>query len=313
MTRHCIDRGSRAAVLAVALALACVASCTSTGKASGYPTPQGAADALVAALRPYDAARLRTVLGSEGEEMLSSGDDVADRAQIDAFLAAYAAKHAVVAEGDRAVIVVGEGDWPLPIPVIRDGDSWHFDIEQGKDELLDRRIGKNELSAIEVCRAICDAQHEYAEGDRDGQGAGAFAARVLSTEGKHDGLFWRAAAGEPESPLGALVAEAAAEGYGAKPDHASGRHPYHGYFYRILAAQGPAAPGGKMDYAPNGRMTGGFAVLAEPAEYASSGVMTFEIGPDGVVYQCDLGPDTAAVAAGIKAFDPDEKWMVVRN
>jgi len=210
------------------------------------------------------------------------------------------------------VLMVGNDRWPMPIPLVQHGAGWQFDTERGKDEILARRIGRNELSAIEVCRAVVDAQAEYVAQDNSGRGAGEYAARFVSAIGKRDGLFWPALAGQPESPLGPLVAEAAKEGYSRSGDP-SRRQAYHGYYYRMLAAQGAAATGGAMSYLVDGRMTGGFAVLAEPAVYGVSGMMTFLVARSGVVYQRDLGPDTARVAAAIKAFDPGSGWTVVHD
>jgi len=200
----------------------------------------------------------------------------------------------------------------MPIPLVQNGAGWHFDTERGKDEILSRRIGRNELSTIEVCRAVVDAQLEYAAQDNSGRGAGEFAAKFVSAVGKRDGLFWPAAAGQPESPLGPLVAEAAKEGYSRSGDP-SRRQAYHGYYYRMLTAQGAGAPGGAKSYLVDGRLTGGFAVLAEPAAYGVSGVMSFVVARNGVVYQRDLGSDTARAAAAIKAFDPVDGWTIVHE
>lgn len=294
----------------LALLGATLGGCAATRSEGGYASPEAAVDALVSAMRPYDAERVRAVLGAEEEGLLSSGDEVADRADREHFLASFDERHALLTDGDRAVLVVGGDDWPLPIPLVHVEGAWHFDLERGREEILDRRIGRNELAAIQVCRAIADAQREYAALEPMGRGR-EYAARFSSTPGQRDGLYWPAAEGEPESPLGPLVASASEEGYAL--GSGAERAPYQGYFYRMLTAQGPHAPGGARDYLADGRVSGGFAVLAEPAVHGSSGVMTFLIGPTGVVYQRDLGPGTAEVAAKIRSFDPDPGWAVVRD
>lgn len=289
------------------------AACASSRAAGTFASPEAAADALVAALRAEDEQRLRDVIGDEGTEMLSSGDEVADRADRDTFVVAYDAQHQLLAKDDAAMLVVGAGAWPLPLPIRRVDGGWRFDIEAGKDEILSRRIGRNELSAIEVCRAIVDAQEDYAMLDH-GHGPGEYAQRFASSAGMHDGLYWPTGEGEPESPLGPLVAIATDEGYAVGTEAtavAQERQPYHGYYYRILTAQGPSAPGGAMSYLVDGRMTLGHAVLAQPAVYGSSGIMSFLAGPNGVLYQRDLGPDTERVAAAIEAFDPTPEWTLV--
>ena len=287
-----------------------LAACASAPKQGMYETPDAACDALVAALRSNDPAHLEAVLGKEGAELLSSGDEVADKANLADFMESYDARHDVVMEADEAVLVVGPDNWPLPLPLVKSDDSWHFDLVRGRLEILARRIGRNELSTIQVCRAIVDAQQEYASEDRTGNGAGEYAAKFLSTEGKRDGLFWPTKEGEAESPLGPLVAEAHSEGYRRGQQE---RNPYHGYCYRMLLEQGPTAPGGAAKYMVGGRMTGGFAVLAEPADWGNSGVMTFMVGPTGIVYQKNLGEKTTEVAATIQSFDPDPSWEVVED
>lgn len=322
---HTVRPGTRAVTtlllgLTVVLAACATRRSNGPGESNGsssapanYADPAGAVAELIAALRPYDEAKVRAILGAKGQDLLSSSDDVADKNQIREFLAAYDARHSLVEQGDETVLVVGQDDWPLPIPLIRGEHGWAFDVERGADEILSRRIGANELNTIEVCRAICDAQNEYAAEDRDGRGAGAYASKIVSTPGQRDGLYWPETDRKTPSPLGQLVAEASAKGYGAGTGSAVKREPYHGYYYRLLDQQGDAAPGGAMQYVEDGRMTRGFAVIAEPAEYGSSGVMTFLVSARGIVYQCDLGEDTAKVAAAVKSFDPDDKWAIVRD
>jgi hypothetical protein len=250
-------------------------------------------------------------MGSEGEQIASSGDEVADRQRREKFLALYDQKHELVKEGgDRLTLVVGKNDWPFPVPIVREKSKWHFDTESGLEEILNRRIGENELSTIETCKAIADAQREYALMDPDGDGVREYARKFVSDPGKRDGLFWPTVEGEKPSPLGEFAAAAAAEGYRRSE---GGPAPYHGYYFRILDAQGPHAPDGAVDYVVNGKMTLGFAVVAYPAEYGNSGVMTFIMGPDGVVYQKNLGEDTAKQANALKAFDPGEGWTKVEQ
>ncbi len=239
---------------------------------------------------------------------MSSGDAVADRAASEAFVAAYDQKHAIVPDGDaRAKLTIGTDDWPFAFPLVKVDGRWRFDTAAGKDEMLARRIGRNELDVIDVMLAIVDAQREYASADRDRNGALEYARKFASSAGKQDGLYWPTKAGEPQSPLGPLVVRATGEGYAKQ----KGPTPYHGYHFRMLKGQGPGASGGALDYVVRGRMIGGFAAIAYPAKYGSSGVMTFIVNHDGVVYQKDLGPQTATRAAAITKFDPSEGWTAV--
>ena len=270
-----------------------------------FDTPEEAVTALVAAAKDGDKTKLLAILGPEGEEIVSSGDDVADRNARDTFVAAYDEKHTLEREGDdQTVLVMGSDDWPFPIPVVEREGKWEFDAAAGHEEILLRRIGRNELSAIQSSLAYVAAQKEYAALDVDGVRPPAYAQRIVSSDGKKDGLYWPSAAGETQSPLGALFAEASDEGY----EFGGAPVPYHGYYYRILKSQGPGAEGGAFDYVVNDRMIGGFALLTYPAEYGNSGIMTFMVNHDGVVFQKDLGEDTEAVAAEIDAFAPDETW-----
>jgi Protein of unknown function (DUF2950) len=248
------------------------------------------------------------VLGPAAGDLVSSGDEVADAAARKRVLDAYDAKHQVVMEGDdKAVLLVGTEEWPFPIPLVRKDGVWRFDTAAGRDEILFRRVGRNELSAIKACLAYADAQDEYAE--KGIAGNGVYAQRIVSTPGKKDGLYWPAQAGEAESPLGDLAASASAEGYRVGQQ----RMPYHGYYYRVLTRQGPNAPGGALDYVVRGKMIGGFALVAYPAEYGNSGVMTFLVSHQGVVYQKDLGQNTVGIASGMTAFNPDNSWQRVAD
>jgi len=273
-----------------------------------FKTTEEAADALIGAARAGDRKGLLTVLGRDGADIVSSGDAVADASARNRVVEAYDAKHQVVAEDtDKAVLVIGREDWPFPIPLVRKDGTWRFDTAAGRAEILYRRIGRNELNAIETALAYVDAQQEYAE--QGVAGNGVYAQRMVSRPGTKDGLYWPAQSGADESPLGELAASAAAEGYRAGQQRA----PYHGYYYKVLTQQGPNAPGGAMDYVVRGRMIGGFALVAYPAEYRNSGVMTFLVNHQGNVYEKDLGPNTARVAAGMTAFNPDNSWRRVTD
>jgi len=278
--------------------------------AAGFDTPEAAVAALVAALEKNDLGQLKVLLGPGSEELLNSGDAVQDASDRADFLARYGAKHALVDEGaDRKVLVTGEDEWPMPVPLVKRDGKWAFDGEAGVDELIYRRVGANELGAIDVSRGFVSAQLEYASEGRDGDPAGIYALKLISDEGLHNGLYWPTAEGEPGSPAGPFVAAAASEGY--RRAEGDARTPYHGYYYRMLYAQGPNANGGARDYFKNGLLTEGFALVAWPADYGSSGVMTFIVNKDGVVFQKDLGEDTAAVVETIQVFDPDSSWTAI--
>jgi Protein of unknown function (DUF2950) len=281
-----------------------------TAAAAGFDTPEAAVAALVAALEKNDVGQLKALLGPGSEELLNSGDAVQDAGDRADFLARYGAKHALVEEGaDRKVLVTGEDEWPMPVPLVKRDGKWSFDGEAGVDELIYRRVGANELGAIDVSRGFVSAQLEYASEGRDGDPAGIYALKLISDEGLHNGLYWPTAEGEPGSPAGPFVAAAASEGY--RRAEGDARTPYHGYYYRMLYAQGPNANGGARDYFKNGLLTEGFALVAWPADYGSSGVMTFIVNQDGVVFQKDLGEDTAAVVETIQVFDPDSSWTAI--
>lgn len=273
-----------------------------------FTTPEAAVEALAAAARSEDGAGVLKVLGPDAEPIVNSGDPVADSNIRQKFVSAYDAKHIIEMEGDGTqTLIVGNEDWPFPIPLINKDGQWQFDTKAGLTEILSRRIGRNELSVIQVSQAYVQAQNEYASLDPAGFGRGVYAQRIVSHPGKKDGLYWPSAEGEEPSPLGELAAQAAAEGY--KPG--STPIPYHGYYYRILTRQGATAPGGAYDYLVKGKMIGGFALVAHPAEYGNSGIMTFMVNQDGVVFQKDLGPDTVRLARKISAFDPDQTWTKV--
>jgi hypothetical protein len=273
-----------------------------------FKTAEEAVDALVSTARTGDRKGVLTVLGRDGADIVSSGDAIADASARNRVVEAYDAKHQVVMEGtDKAVLIIGREDWPFPIPLVRKDSTWRFDTTAGREEILYRRIGRNELSAIQACLAYVDAQQEYAE--RGVAGNGVYAQRIVSRPGNKDGLYWPAQSSEDESPLGELAASAATEGYRVGQQ----RTPYHGYYYKVLTRQGPNASGGALDYVVRGRMIGGFALVAYPAEYRNSGVMTFLVNHQGNVYEKDLGPNTARIAAGMTAFNPDNTWRRVTD
>jgi len=272
-----------------------------------FKTPDDAVNALVQAVKAGDRNAVLASLGDAGE-LLSSGDVTADQAAAARFLADYDEKHAVVRDGDKATLTLGSEEFPFAFPLMKKGEQWRFDTAAGKEELLARRIGGNELSSIKVLQAIVDAEQEYASEDRDGDGVLAYAQRIASRPGKHDGLYWPAKAGEPESPLGELAAHAAGEGY---KQHEQPPTPYHGYFYRMLKGQSKNAESGAFDYVVRGRGIAGFGVVAYPAKYGNSGIMTFIVNQYGKVYQADLGPETKAKAEAMQRFDPAKGWAPV--
>ncbi|MGY3037723.1 hypothetical protein ACVIIV_006893 [Bradyrhizobium sp. USDA 4354] len=292
----------RRAVLPGMMVLALL--CSAAQAQQSYKTPEDAAAALAAAVKsgPRDILR---VLGSAAEDIVFSGDEIADNDIRQRFTSMYDAKHGIKAEGNKtAILILGPDDFPFPIPLVNTKAGWEFATDEGRIEVLRRRIGRNELDAIQTALAFVDAQNEYADKDR-GEGVGAYAQRIVSTPGKKDGLFWRD--DNDPSPLGPLAAQASSEGYKA----GEGMAPYHGYYFRILKGQGPDAPGGAMNYVVKGKMIGGFALIAWPAEYGNSGVMTFLVNHAGVVYQKDLGKRTDFVAKRLTLFDPDQTWKKV--
>jgi hypothetical protein len=294
--------------MAIAALLCTTASIVSAQQ--DFKTPDEAASALAGAAKAGDRKAIVTVLGPDGQDIVSSGDEVADAATRQKFVAAYDAKHQIAMEGDnKAILVIGQEDFPLPIPLVRKDGLWRFDTAAGREEILFRRVGRDELDAIQSCLAYVDAQNEYAERDRTGAGANTYAQRIISEPGKKDGLYWPTSQGEDASPLGELIAEATEQGYRV----GEGRTPYHGYYFKILSKQGPDAPGGALDYVVKGKMIGGFALVAYPAEYRNSGVMTFIVNHTGNVFQKDLGPDTAKLAERMTSFNPDRSWTKVAD
>jgi len=289
------------------IAALCVLLATGPASATDpktFPTPEAAAQALVAASKSGDQQAVLEVLGSDAKDIISTGDEVQDKEAAAKFLASAQQKMHLEQTDDGAEIMnIGADDWPFPIPIVKQGDVWAFDTAAGKQEMLDRRVGANELETIDVCRSFVDAQRAYSSQIQDNSGLVKYARQLISSPGKHDGLYWPPEEGKPLSPMGPLVADAVQEGYGGKKGS-----PYHGYFYRLLTAQSKNAPGGAYSYVINGNMVAGFALVAYPAQYGSSGVMTFIVNQNGVVYQKDLGLKTTAIAQKMTTFDPNSTW-----
>jgi hypothetical protein len=312
MTR---ERPILANIVLTTLAVAACAERGSDSEQLSFDAPDAAVAALVAAAENHDLPELARLLGPGTEDLLSSGDEVADRAEREGFVKRYRARHRLVAGGpDNVVLQVGEDDWPLPVPLVRTDGKWRFDGAAIADELVLRRIGANELRTIDVMRGFVAAQEEYAAAGHDGAAPGVYARNFRSTPGKQDGLYWDVAADESPSPAGPFLAAAAEEGYelkGTSQESAGQRTPYHGYVYRMLLAQGAAANGGALDYLVNEKLTGGFALLAVPETYGASGIMSFMVNQDGVVWQRDLGANTPQLAAEIRQFNPDRAWTAI--
>jgi hypothetical protein len=275
-----------------------------------FDTPQQAADALVEAAAADDVSALLAIFGPEGKDIVSSGDSVDDNNDRDEFVAKAREKKQVTFDfGDpkRAVLVVGADDWPLPVPLVEKNGKWRFNAREARDEILARRIGGNELDAIALLRGYVEAQLEYAQEPHDGSEVRQYAQKWLSSPGKQDGLSWWNPDGTPGGPIGDEIAKALAEGYTKKDE------PYNGYYFRTLTAQGPSAPLGARDYIVKGMMIGGFAAIAWPANYGVTGVQTFQVNTDGLVYQKDLGPKTSTLAPGLKRYDPDKTWTITQD
>lgn len=271
-----------------------------------FPTPDDAVVALVDAVKTDNTAEVGAILGPKAAGAMVSGDDVADSRGRDLFVAAYLEQASLSGDDNSKTLYIGSEEWPFPIPVVKDTGGWRFDTGHGIDELHYRRIGRNEMGAIDACLAYYDAQQEYALKAHDGKPAGIYAQRILSESGKHNGLFWNVSEGEDPSPLGEMAADAAMEGYTSASVQTS---PFRGYYFRVLTSQGANAPGGARNYVVNGVMRNGFALLAFPAEYDKSGVMTFMVNQNGIVYEKDLGSETSKIAAGITEFNPDNTWQ----
>jgi Protein of unknown function (DUF2950) len=270
-----------------------------------FGTPQQAADAMILAVKNDDVSALMEIFGPDGEDFVASGDDVQDKNSRANFAAQVQEKMSVDIDphdSKRAIVSVGDEDWPLPVPIVKQGGKWHFDSKAGRAEILDRHIGENELDAITICRGFVEAQKDYAEEIHDDSGVNQYAQRIISTRGKQDGLAWQNPDGSWGGPVGEAVAKALEEGYGDKAK------PFHGYYFKVLKGQGPSAPLGELDYVIEGAMIGGFALVAVPADYRITGVMTFIVSYDGVVFQKDLGPDSLDIVKKMERYNPDKTW-----
>jgi hypothetical protein len=305
-----ISNPTRFILLALLIPLA---ACNKSDKSSSkvFASPDDAGNGLLEAAKSGDLNAVLAIFGPEAKEIIFSGDPVRDKSTVDAFVTAYGVMHRWRKMPDDAqILLIGADNFPFPIPLKKNGaGQWLFDTAAGKDEILNRRIGRNELDVIDTCEALADAQAEYFSQPRDGGKTKQFALKFISDTGRQNGLYWESPEGQPKSPLGPLAAFATAEGYSTKPNSHS---PFHGYFFHMLTQQGSHAPGGAKDYVVNGKMVGGFAFVAYPAEYGNSGVMTFIINQDGVLLQKDLGKTTTETATAMTAFDPDNGWSQVQ-
>jgi hypothetical protein len=325
-TKLDIMTSPKISMLAPAIAISCLlslavqaappgktdATAISQSKGKGFDTPKQAADALAQAAESFDTGTLKDILGPDSEDIIASEDPVQDKNRAAEFAAKAKEKLSVETDkknSNRAIVLVGNDNFPLPIPLVKQKGKWFFDMKVGREEILNRRIGANELNAIEICRGFDEAQHEYAQEKHDGSKVNQYAQRIISSPGKHDGLAWQNADGTWGGPVGEDVAKALEQGYTQQ----SQPQPYHGYYFKVLKGQGPAAPMGEMDFVVGGAMIGGFALAAAPAQYRVTGVMTFIVGPDGVVYQKDLGPDTLKTFQSMDRYNPDKTWKVTED
>jgi hypothetical protein len=297
--------------LVIAIPLALTACSRGKGPAASqrtFSSPEEASDSLIAAAERFDVNAMKEIFGPDGVDLVVTEDQVQDKNQTDAFVEQARLQNRVVrdpAQPKQATLVVGPGEWPLPIPIVETSGKWWFDTQSGREEVLRRRIGQNELDAIDVCEGYVEAQHEYATTKHDGAKVNQYAQRVMSTPGKHDGLAWRNADGAWDGPVGEAIAQVISEGY------TDPFEPYHGYYFKILKAQGPAAHLGEMDYVVQGAMIGGFAFAAAPAEYEVTGIKTFIVNHDGIIYEKDLGPETLEQFRAMERFNPDSTWTPV--
>jgi Protein of unknown function (DUF2950) len=299
---------ARAALACGALAIVLAAVAPAHGQEPRvFPTPEDAVRALTEAAKASNLDGLLAIFGADGKDLISSSDPATARQNREVFVVAIAEGWRLVDRGEAKELVIGNEAWPFPVPLVKTAAGWKFDTAAGKEEVLARRIGRNELAAMRISQTYVTAQRLYARRAHDGKPAGLYARRFASDPGTQNGLYWPVKRGEPHSPLGPLVAEAAAEG--RQVGTSGSRVPFHGYYFRILEGQGPAAQGGAREYIANGDMSGGFALVAWPAQYDATGIMTFMVNQDGVVFEKDLGPDTAAAVAKITRFDPDTTWQ----
>jgi len=300
------------AVLAILVSVGAAGTSPAASTAARlFKSSEAAADALIAAAAGNDTEDLLLILGPEGKDVVFSGDPTADQAGRAAFVAAAKEKTSFFPRTKSSVFLeVGADTWPFPIPLVKGPKGWFFDSAAGREELISRRIGRNELNAIELCRGFVIAEKDYARQAPNGDGV--YAQRLISTKGQRDGLYWPAKAGEPESPLGPLAADASSQGYDTEPSE-RGPRPFHGYLFKIMPAQGDSAPGGARSYIADGKMKGGFALVAWPAEYGVSGIMTFVVNQNGIVFEKDLGKATADRAPAMDRFDPDVTWKPTKS
>ncbi|WP_196763240.1 DUF2950 domain-containing protein [Ralstonia solanacearum] len=302
-------RQRRFAILLAALLawITCVPSWAGTQAQQVFASPEEAAEALASAWRSGSTRALLALFGPSGTKLVRSGDPIGERVARGRLASAFGEAHRIERDdADKAIVVLGKDDWPYPIPLVRQGTIWRFDAKAGAQQIVDRRIGHNETHAIHVCRTYVEAQLDYGALHRTPDGQREFAQRITSSPGKHDGLYWRASSSEEESPLGPLMAAADAEGY--RTADGGTKAPFHGYLFRILTQQGKHAPGGEHNYVTDGHMTGGFSLLAFPAKFGASGVMTFLVNQNGIVYEKNLGPGTAEIVRHLRVYDPDESW-----
>jgi hypothetical protein len=288
------------------------AAAASQPKQKEFDTPKQAADSLVQAAETFDVPALKEILGPDGEDLIASEDPVQDKNRAAEFAAKAKEKNSIEVDPknpNRATLLVGNDDWPVPIPIVKRKAKWYFDTKAGRDEVLRRRIGTNELDAIEICRGFVEAQKDYAEEKHDDSQVNQYAQRIISTPGKHDGLAWQNPDGTWGGPVGEGVAKALEQGY----SNSDRSQPYHGYYFKVLKGQGPAAPLGQIDFVVKGSMIGGFALAAAPAQYRVTGVQTFIVSHDGIVYEKDLGPDTLKAFQSMDRFNPDKTWHVTED
>ena len=281
-------------------------------KQKEFDTPQQAADSLVQAAESFDMPVLKEILGPDSGELIASQDPVTDKNRAASFAAKAKEKNSIATDArnpDRAILTIGNDDFPFPIPIVKQNGKWYFDTKEGRQEILNRRVGANELDAIAVCRGFVEAQQEYAQQKHDDSKVNQYAQRIISTPGKHDGLAWQNPDGTWGGPVGEHIAKALEQGY----SNPSQPQPYHGYYFKVLKGQGPAGPLGEMDFVVKGAMIGGFALAAAPAQYRVTGVQTFIVGPDGVVYQKDLGADTLKTFQSMDKYNPDKTWTVTED
>jgi hypothetical protein len=303
--RKLMNKRSFISVLVLPIACATPPSTPSNAEQRGFATANEAADALVDAVARWDVPAIIGIVGKDGEDLIASADTAGDRARADAFVAKAREKRVIVADptnSDYAWITVGNQDWPVPIPLVKDHGKWYFDGDAGRDEIIKRRIGENELDTLTILRGFAEAQQEYASEPHDGVTTRQYAQKLVSSPGKQDGLSWQNKDGTWGGPIGDVVAKGIAEGYAKRGA------PFHGYYFKVLQGQGDSARLGKLDYVVDGAMIGGFALLAWPAEYRVTGVQTFIVSYDDVVYQKDLGPSTTTLAPAIERYDPDASW-----